>query len=143
MNNDPIKHRPEYVILEPEESPQFQKEGGEEALRNLKSLGAKKFSWTVRLTVFIVLLFLIVILAVLALYLAACALFAGVTFFQSSALNERLNKAWNRFVNTLVVVLGFTVALFSPTFGFSIIMLHTLLHKGESTSFYTNYIFKL
>ena len=55
MKEQPI-HRPDYVILEPEEGARFQQTVSQEAFKTVEEVGTRKFSWSVRLMSLIVLL---------------------------------------------------------------------------------------
>jgi hypothetical protein len=141
-SNGDIHHRPEYVILEPEEGAQKKKEESEDLIKKLRALGSKQFPWSIRLSILIVFLFLTLFTIIPLLYFVASLAGSTLTLFQSSTLKRHLKKSWSMFVTTLVVLLGFAVALFSPAFGFSIILLYTMLHPGEHANRYTSYFFR-
>lgn len=139
-NGDKV-HTPEYVLLDAEESSEKREETGD-AFQTMRGIGAKKFPWSMRIV--IILAFVPVLLAAIVTLFALAFTFAlaFITFFQSSEMNNNLKKAWETFKSVLAVILGLIIAIFSPAFGFSIIMLYFMLHQQEGRSAYVRRFFQ-
>lgn len=133
-------HQPEFIILEAEELPRSEEQS--DIFETLKKVNAKHFPWGIRIIILTVFLFFFPILAILLLYVLIQAAVALVTFFQSPAAISNLQKAWTTFTNGIVMTLGLGIAIFSPAFGFSVIMLYFLLHRDNSGGVYVRRFFK-
>lgn len=135
-------HRPEYVILESEDNLRSEQEGSQEAFQAIKEVGTRNYTLSVRLFSLFSLSIVVILSCFLLLYLIFAAAAASLAFFQNVTLNNLFKGSWGMFKNALAVILGLTVSIFSPSFGFSIIMLYTILHQNEYASSYFKYFFK-
>ncbi|MCE5318885.1 MAG: hypothetical protein LLG04_16175 [Parachlamydia sp.] len=134
-------HQPEYVILDAEEeTPQSDQSG--ELFDTLKALSAKHIPWPMRIAFLFLFFFCLAFAVILIIHLLFHTVLATVTLFQSPALNSHVQKAWKILVSAIVVALGFAIAIFSPTFGLSVMMLYFMLHRDNQSGAFVTSFFK-
>jgi|688.fasta_scaffold01000_9 hypothetical protein len=128
-------HQPEFIILtsdeeEGERGPKRESLQGE-YVEILKTLGGKKFSWSIRLLTFLAAIGAAVGLIFVFFMTLVSTLLAGLTLFMNKEINAKVINSWKNVRKILVILVGLTIGIFSPTLGFGLIILYLMLH-GES-----------
>lgn len=120
---------PEFIFVDADRESETPRYGGfeEQYFRSFQTLKHKDSSISVRITCLLGALLLSVIVALATPLLLLCVILNVLTFFKGKNFWLQTKKLWMYLKRACVVILGFLVALFSPSFGLTIIMIYFLL----------------
>src|ERR1700733_8987960 len=124
---------PEFVYVDVDREDEAKKFSGfeEQYFRSFQALKHKGSSISVRITCLLGSLLLIVTVAFAVPFLLLFAILNALTFFKMKLFWLQTKKLWMYLKRALVVTLGFAVAVFSPSFGLTIIMIYFLLQGQQ------------
>ncbi len=123
-------HQPEYIILDGNETDGHGASSGEERgeyVEALSRLGKKSFPFAARILIFLTAIGIAVASLIALAGAIVSTLLAGLILFQKAEVNMYMFKAWANAKKLAVFTLGLIIAIFSPVFGFGIIVLYLML----------------
>ena len=126
-------HQPEYIILDREEKARQEgfyesyKEG--EYIEVLNKLGQKKYSWLIRLFIFMSALFVSIACFFVFFLALVHTVLALLTVFLNKEINASLYRSWCNVRKSFVMLLGLLIGVFSPPLGLGLVILDLMLHK--------------
>jgi hypothetical protein len=120
---------PEFIFVDVDRESEAQKTSGfeEQYFRSFQALKHKDSSISLRITCLLGALLLLVTLMFAIPFLLLFLLFNVLTFFKIQSFWAQTKKLWLYLKRALVMALGFSVAVFSPSFGVTLIMIYFLL----------------
>lgn len=124
---------PEFIFVDVDREEEAQKFRSfeEQYFRSFQSLKHKDSSISVRVTCFLGALLLLIAVIFAAPFLLIFVILNVLTFFKAKPFWLQTKKLWMYLKRALVVALGFSVAVFSPSFGLTIIMIYFLLQGHQ------------
>lgn len=128
---EPKRHIPEFIYVEPEVEDDRKGFRREEEYQSIHSLQSQRFPFGMRILFLFLsclLLFFLIIVAPIVLLLTG---FNLLTMRKIENFNKNTIQLWGAFKKMVVVALGLLVAIFSPAFGISIIMIYFMMHKDN------------
>lgn len=139
--------RPEFILIDDrQETKQYshfgsdsqkqqdsQSEGKEDPLQGAISL---------RLLCFLGLIFSLIFGLGVLIWSMVLTFLALCSFFQKPHLNKNMSSFWKIFIHTVVAILGFTLGLIAPVFGFSFVALYFSLIGGIIDNHFLNKFFQ-
>lgn len=120
---------PDYIYIEEEHRQSSRTEKGD-YFQTIETLSKKQFSVGLRVLTAFMSIGALAIGLVLAVVCLVSGALAALLFFQSEAFNANFRRHWKWFRRACAFLLGLSVATFSPTFGFGILILYFML-QGE------------
>jgi hypothetical protein len=124
---------PEFIYIETENHEEQGSRGYQEEFRaSFDKMEGRNYPFSVRLVCLISALFLLFAVLLTTPFLLVFFLINLVTVFQLTAFWERTKQLWNAYRKLFVTLLGLFVAVFSPAFGLSIIMMYFMMRGQQS-----------
>ncbi len=138
-------HQPEFILLDKEEEPStfssnkaqrdYQRQEQQDSQKSdytetLKKLSHKRLTFPVHMLILLAAITLAIATAITATLAILSFILAGLILFQSVQLNHFALYFWQRAYKLFIFTLGLSFAVFTPSFGFGLILLYLSL-KGE------------
>ncbi|CDZ80687.1 hypothetical protein BN1013_01205 [Candidatus Rubidus massiliensis] len=131
MNNQSSQEikQPDYIYIDGEEIP-FQDKQDNDSYTHVEGLYKRKFSIFIRMISVVGAFISFLSFCIIGILVAILTGFCVITLFRSSQLKEAFYKYWTIFCKTVVLTLGFSTAVFSPSLGYSFLLLYFTM-KGD------------
>ncbi len=138
------QNKPEFIYVETEHYDEGHEFGGfqKEFQQSYQKMETKNYPAAVRMVCFVCSFFLILFLLLAAPFLL---LFVGInllTFFQLKLFWEKTVQLWSMFKRMFVTALGLLIAVLSPAFGLSVIMVYFMMSGGNYERDWVARVFK-
>jgi uncharacterized membrane protein len=142
-------HHPEFVLLEKETDDTHEersKTSEDEYYQAFRRLHGLQSPWSLRFLILLGSIVAVVALFIVLFFFLVSVVVAGFALFRNPVLNAHMKKSWKNFKKILVILVGFTIALFSPELGLSFIVLYFMtqgdnLHQGVVSNLFKSSFF--
>lgn len=129
---EPKRELPEFIVIEEGEEGEGYGTFGEEQEATFqafqKIITGKRYPFSLHVWMFFLFLVTLTISCIAVFLLFLSLAIATLTLFQFKAFNNYAMMIWRNFRRMIVFTLGFAIAIFSPPFGFGIILLYFMLY---------------
>lgn len=141
--NGEIK-KPEFIYVETEDYQTGREFGGfqEEFKQSYEKMGAREYPLAVRFVCFVSAFFLLFFLLLATPFLIAFAVINILTFFQWDAWAQKTKQVWQSYSKMFVTMFGLLLAVISPAFGISVILVYLMMSGQKKDDVWVNRIFE-
>lgn len=136
--------KPEFIYVETEEYHAGHEYGGfqEEFKESYQKMGSRQYPIAVRFVCFIGAFFLLFFLLLATPFLIVFTVINVLTLFQWKAWAQKTKQVWKTYSKMFVTVLGLLLAVISPAFGLSVILVYLMMNGQKTDDVWVNRIFE-
>lgn len=136
--------KPEFIYVETEDYHAGHEYGGfqEEFKQSYQKMGSKNYPIAVRFVCFVCAFFIFFFLLLATPFQVVFAVVNTLTLFQWKTWAQRTKQVWQTYSKMFVTVLGLLLAVISPPFGLSVILVYLMMNGQKTDDVWVQRIFE-